>query len=84
MQQKLIRAHANANRPILPGAGDFLPRIYFNLPKVKAGQNVEVTVSGFETVLVVQSGMVDITVGGETFAGGGGRWCGTSRTSTSP
>lgn len=68
MQQKLIRAHDNANRPILAGGGGFLPRVYFNLLKVKAGQNLEVAVPGFEAVLVVRSGRVDIKVGSGTFA----------------
>jgi len=73
VHQKLIRAHDNANRPILPGGGDFLPRVYFNLLKVEAGGDAAITVAGLETVFVVQSGVVDISVGGETFTDVGGR-----------
>jgi len=73
MTQELIRAHDNKNRPILPGGSGTVPHIYFNLLKLAEGRPVELRVPGYETMHVVLSGNVDITVDGQTFAGVGKR-----------
>lgn len=73
MAQELIRGFDNRNQPILPGGARITPHIYFNRVKLAAGETLELSIPGFETMLVVQTGAVDITVDGETFAGVGGR-----------
>ncbi len=71
--QQLIRAYDNKNKPILPGGSGILPKVYFNLLKLKDGETVSQQVPGFETVYVVQAGCCDITVDGETFSSIGRR-----------
>lgn len=73
MPQTLIRAHDNANQPILAGGEGPVPNTYFNLLRLAAGEHATFAVPGFELCLVVMSGRADITVGGTAFKGVGGR-----------
>lgn len=73
MAQELIRNHDNANKPILPGGAGAVPHVYFNLIRLKRGDGFSLSLPGYETAHVVQSGNVDITVDGETFADVGRR-----------
>ncbi|SFD27836.1 5-deoxy-glucuronate isomerase [Bosea sp. CRIB-10] len=69
---KHIRARDNANRAIVhddPG----LPLVHFNLLRLQPGESVEQALPGHESVLVVLSGTVDISVDGERFAAVGKR-----------
>lgn len=69
---KHIRARDNANRAIVhddPG----LPHVHFNLLRLQPGESVEQALPEHESVLVVLSGTVDISVDGERFAAVGKR-----------
>lgn len=67
MAQELIRFFNNRNQPILPGGAGATPHIYFNRLKLAAGETFDLSVPGYETVLVVQAGHVDIAIDGESF-----------------
>lgn len=67
MPQELIRAFDNQNQPILPGGSGPVPNTYFNLLRLQQGEEAKVEVPGFETCLVVLSGIVDIKVAGMNF-----------------
>lgn len=71
--QELIRAYDNKNKPILPGGSGILPKVYFNLLKLDAGETFTTQVPGMETVYVIQSGCCDVTVDGEVFSSVGRR-----------
>lgn len=69
----LIRNADNANAAIVDAGNPDLPDVYFNRIQLQDGQHVTLTVPGFETVVVVQTGRCDIRVGETLFAGIGGR-----------
>jgi len=69
----LIRSHANGNRAIVDASTAALPDVYFNPIKCAPGETVTLDVPGFETVVVVQSGTCNISIGDELFEGIGGR-----------
>lgn len=73
MPQELVRRFENANKPILPGGSGTTPHIHFNLVTLAKGESFEQSLPGYETVNVVLSGNVDITVDGEAFADVGKR-----------
>lgn len=70
-----LRAHANANRPLVaPGTGDSpLRNTYFNLVRLSPGQEYTGVLPGFESACVVLSGTVDVIVGAQTYAAVGRR-----------
>ena len=64
---EIIRCYRNCNHPIVEGRRGLLPLTYFNLVRLKRGEEFDQKVEGFETLLVVLSGNVDIEVDGEVF-----------------
>jgi len=70
----LIRAGDGGTGPLLQPAVDGPASLcYFNLIRLAHGQERVVTAAGCEIACVVLSGRADIAVGGERFAGVGGR-----------
>ena len=67
MSQELIRRTDKANEPVLSGGSGTVPHVHFNLVKLAKGETFEQALAGYETVQVVLSGNVDITVDGESF-----------------
>lgn len=65
---EIIKKYDNKNKPILDVNNSLLPLTYFNLLHLKKGETYQQKVDGFETVLVVLSGDVDIEVDGEKYA----------------
>jgi 5-deoxy-glucuronate isomerase len=66
MSQTFIRSFNNKNVPILAGdkpAED----IYFNLVRLKAGENYQYRLPEFESVIVPMAGTCDLTADGESF-----------------
>jgi 5-deoxy-glucuronate isomerase len=72
MSQKIIRALANENRPILAG-NEPVDRVYFNLVKMATAESHRYRLRQFETVAVAMAGTCDVTVDGEGFSNLGGR-----------
>ena len=70
---RFIRAHDNHNEPLINAGHDFLPRTYFNIVRLKQGETYYTTVPGYETCWVLWTGVCDIEVDGERFAGVGNR-----------
>ncbi|MCC8190292.1 MAG: 5-deoxy-glucuronate isomerase [Planctomycetes bacterium] len=70
---RLIHAFDNHNQPIIPPGDPTLPRTYFNLVRLTAGERFATVVPGYETCWVLQEGSCDIEVAGHVFAGVGGR-----------
>ncbi len=63
----LIRRFENKNQPIIvPGAG-LLAGTYFNLIRLRRGEECRTKVQGVETLYAVLSGNVDLEVNGTTF-----------------
>ena len=78
---KLVRNYANANKPIVEAGDATLDLIYFNLVELKAGAQYTAQLAEHESVVVVQSGQVDIAVDGQIFAAVGQRqdiWSGNA------
>ena len=63
----------NANKPIVDVDHDLVPLNYFNIVKLKAGETFDYKLDGYETCIVPATGIVDVEVGGETFAEIGNR-----------
>lgn len=70
---RMIRHHDNHNEPIINAGDAILPRTYFNLVRLAAGESFRTVVPGYETCWVVLGGSCDIDVAGEAFAGVGSR-----------
>jgi 5-deoxy-glucuronate isomerase len=78
---ELIRAYDNRNQPVVTPKTGTLRRTYFNLVRLKRGQEYRARVEGFETLYAVLSGNVDIEVNGTAFKGIGQRkdiWSGNA------
>lgn len=73
MTQDLIRAYDNKNQPILAGEHTPVPHAYFNLVRLANGQTFRLSLPGYETMSVVLSGNIDISVDGTTFSAIGQR-----------
>jgi 5-deoxy-glucuronate isomerase len=69
----LIRRTDNRNLPIVEPKRGVLASIYFNLIRLRRGEEYTATLSGIESLYAVLSGRMDIEVGGTQFRGVGGR-----------
>lgn len=58
----LIRSYGNKKQPIVDGKSGILSLIYFNLLRLRKGQDFQLKVEGFETLFVVLSGNCTIEV----------------------
>jgi len=65
--EKLIPFYENKNQPIIEGKNSILPNTYFNLLKLQAGEEYNISLDGYETLIVVLKGSCDITAGTELF-----------------
>ncbi|MBA8902940.1 5-deoxy-glucuronate isomerase [Phyllobacterium sp. P30BS-XVII] len=72
MSSQMIRAHDNANKPIVEG-DEPAKLIHFNLVKLAAGKSHTYRLSGFETAVVPLSGRCDIKIDATKFEAVGGR-----------
>ena len=63
----LIRQYDNKNQPIITPATTILSSTYFNLVRLKKGEEYEAMIEGFETLYAVLSGNVEIEVNGTPF-----------------
>lgn len=68
-----ISPYENNNRAIVDIENAIVPHNYFNIVKLKKGENFEDQISGYECCIVPATGTVDITVCGENFEAIGGR-----------
>ncbi len=68
-----IAPYDNQNRPIIGVDHTTVPLVYFNIVRLVRGEAFTSTVAGYETCLVPATGMIDVGVAGETFAGIGKR-----------
>jgi 5-deoxy-glucuronate isomerase len=66
MSQTFIRSFNNKNVPILAGDKP-VEDIYFNLVRLKAGENYQYRLPEFESVIVPMAGTCDLTASGESF-----------------
>ena len=69
----LLRAAANDASPIIAPGKTAADLCYFNLVRIGEGQTARIAVPEYETLFSVLSGRADVVVGGQTFAGVGGR-----------
>ena len=63
----LIRRYDNKNQPIITPATTILSSTYFNLVRLKKGEEHEAMIERFETLYAVLSGNVEIEVNGTAF-----------------
>ena len=63
----LIRQYNNKNQPIITPATTILSSTYFNLVRLKKGEEHEAMIEGFETLYAVLSSNVEIEVNGTPF-----------------
>ncbi len=68
-----VRPYDNANEPVVPAGNNWTPLVYFNDIRLNAGASHEYRLENHESVCVVVSGTIDITVNGKTFTGVGRR-----------
>ena len=68
-----IAPHDNHNRPIVDVGDAHVPLVYFNIVKLRAGENFGYRVPGYETCIVPATGTVTVETMGETFAAIGQR-----------
>lgn len=79
--EDIIRSYNNNNIGIVTRENDILSLTYFNLLKLKKGQNFTQKIQKFETVYVVLSGNCDITINDQVFSHVGNRkdiWSGNA------
>jgi len=69
----LIRQFDNSNQPIIVPNKGTLSSTYFNLVRLRRGEECRTRVEGIETLYVVLSGNVDLEVDGALFRGVGQR-----------
>jgi 5-deoxy-glucuronate isomerase len=67
IHEKLIRFYENKNEPIVGLNDSILPNTYFNLIKLPANDDINITMDGYETLFVALKGSCDITVDSEFF-----------------
>ena len=77
----LIRRYDNKNQPIITPETTILSSTYFNLVRLKKGEEHEAMIEGFETLYAVLSGNVEIEVNGTAFKDVGRRRCPGARQS---
>ena len=68
-----IAPYDNHNEPIVGADHDLVPLTYFNIVKLTKGQSFGYAVPGYETCIVPATGLIDVTTGGFTATGLGGR-----------
>lgn len=68
-----IPPHDNANRPIVDADHPLVPLNYFNIVRLKAGEDFAYRVPGYETCVVPATGTVTVETAGETFRDIGNR-----------
>ena len=68
-----IAPHDNRNQPIVDVDDACVPLVYFNIVKLKAGEQFDYRVPGYETCVVPATGTVTVDCAGETFADIGNR-----------
>lgn len=68
-----IAPHDNQNRPIVDAGHPLVPLVYFNIVRLKAGEDFGYRIPSHETCIVPATGTVDVETGGETFARIGNR-----------
>ncbi len=68
-----IAPYDNQNQPIVGVDHPLVPLVYFNIVKLAAGESFTSAVPGYETCIVPATGTVEVTTGGESFAGIGQR-----------
>lgn len=68
-----IPPYDNQNAPLVDSGNDLVPLNYFNIVKLSKGDVFDSTVAGYETCIVPATGRVDVTVGGFSAEGLGGR-----------
>ena len=57
----------NKNKPIVDVDDTLVPLNYFNIVKLKAGEQFRYAVPGYETCIVPATGTIDVTVGGQNY-----------------
>jgi 5-deoxy-glucuronate isomerase len=57
----------NENKPIVDVDDALVPLNYFNIVKLKAGEQFRYAVPGYETCIVPATGTIDVTVGGQSY-----------------
>ena len=68
-----IAPHENQNQPIVDVENALVPLVYFNIVKLRAGEDFDYRVPGYETCIVPATGTVTVETSGETFAEIGNR-----------
>jgi len=68
-----IPPHDNENRPIVDAGNQIVPLNYFNIVKLKSGEDFRYSVPGYETCIVPATGTVDVATCGKVFSGLGNR-----------
>ena len=68
-----IPPHDNRNRPIVEAGGDTVPLCYFNIVRLKQGEEFAYSVPGYETCIVPATGTVSVEISGATFPNVGNR-----------
>jgi 5-deoxy-glucuronate isomerase len=63
-----IAPHDNRNRPIVDVDNPLVPLVYFNILKLRAGQDFDYRTPGYETCIVPATGTVTVETMGQTFA----------------
>ncbi|MEM9224373.1 MAG: 5-deoxy-glucuronate isomerase [Pseudomonadota bacterium] len=68
-----IPPHDNQNQPIVDAGHPLVPLNYFNIVKLKRGEDFSYQIKDYETCVVPATGTVDVTTGGQTFSAIGNR-----------
>jgi 5-deoxy-glucuronate isomerase len=68
-----IPPYDNRNEPIVGPSHPLVPLTYFNIVKLKRGQTFAYAVPGYETCIVPATGIIRVSVGGQTHDDLGGR-----------
>ena len=63
----------NKNKAIVDVNNEFVPLTYFNIVKLKAGEQFYYEVPGYETCIVPATGIIDVEVAGQTYEAVGNR-----------
>ena len=62
-----IAPYDNLNKPIVDIDNEFVPLNYFNIVKLKKGEVLDYSISGYETCIVPATGTVSVDIEGKTF-----------------
>lgn len=84
---RIVRAGSLEGGPIADGTAATLPLVYFDLVRLERGEEHRLCLPGFESVLVVLSGNVDLRIGEVAFTDLGGRkdvWSGLAEAAYVP